>query len=240
MKHTKTDNEFYPIVGYKGYFISNTTTEVLCTNDSIPVVLKKYPVSKGKDNYFAVFFANKNQYIHRLMAETFISGPAKEHVNHIDGNKQNNTLPNLEWATASENTQHAVDTGLMTHGHIMKKVYQYKLNGKFLREFESDLQAEEMTKVARQNISKCTLGKRKQAGGYQWGRQQFQQIQPTNAQVLKCINITDVDTGIVQTRSKVADAADLLGCGTHTIHKRLKDTDVGFINNYRVERVLFE
>lgn len=52
-------------------------------------------------------------YMHRLLAEAFIDNPeSKRTVNHIDGDKRNNSLDNLEWATYSENTQHAHDHGL--------------------------------------------------------------------------------------------------------------------------------
>lgn len=50
---------------------------------------------------------------HRLMGLTFLPNPDnKRTINHIDGNKLNNNLTNLEWATDSENCQHAHDTGL--------------------------------------------------------------------------------------------------------------------------------
>jgi len=53
--------------------------------------------------------------LHKAVAETFIPNPDnKKTVNHIDGNKQNNLVENLEWATYSENTKHAFNTGLAT------------------------------------------------------------------------------------------------------------------------------
>lgn len=63
-----------------------------------------------KDNY--IYF-NKFA-VHRLVATTFIpnTDPKKIFVNHIDGNKQNNHVSNLEWVTTQENNIHAYQTGL--------------------------------------------------------------------------------------------------------------------------------
>lgn len=70
--------------------------------------LKQAPARKG---YLKVWLTNngkvKSHFVHRLVAKTFIPNPKnKKTVNHIDNNKKNNNVDNLEWATQSENSKH--------------------------------------------------------------------------------------------------------------------------------------
>lgn len=244
MTHKKSTNRFYPIPGYPGYFINKTTTEVLCTNEPLPVILDQTENSV-KDPYYVVQLSDgKNHFIHRLMAKTFLPGPEKPHVNHIDGNKRNNAITNLEWATSSENSQHAVDTGLIDITISCKEVHQYTLSGKYITSYPSDVAAQEATGIAKQNISKCTLGKRPNAGGYQWRRKKLQQIPPVDCKVLKGASILNTITGeTIITSLKGQDfysaISEVTGAPKYIIQRRF-DNNVAFVDNYRIEKVYFD
>ena len=74
-------------------------------------------LSKTNDGYSkcTLFINGKAKYyrVHRLVANAFIPNPLnKPTVNHIDGNKDNNSADNLEWSTLSEQMVHAYATGL--------------------------------------------------------------------------------------------------------------------------------
>lgn len=91
---------------YKGRILAQTPNKNV----------RYYTVSLWKNN------KGTTHYVHRLVAEAFIPNPSsKPEINHIDGNRQNNLVTNLEWCTRFENTKYAIDTGLKVYTNRLSK-----------------------------------------------------------------------------------------------------------------------
>lgn len=67
---------------------------------------------------------------HRIVAQSFLDESKKKFVNHINGNKTDNNILNLEWCTKSENTKHAIKTGLMPKKLNLKKANEIRMRSK--------------------------------------------------------------------------------------------------------------
>lgn len=105
-----------------------------------------------KDGYLDIKIGNSigAKLVHRLVAENFCEKEeGKDYVNHKDGNKKNNCSKNLEWCSASENTNHAIDTGLMK-----KQKGQTNYNAKL-----NDLQVRIIRKLCLENFTQQEIAK---------------------------------------------------------------------------------
>jgi hypothetical protein len=125
---------------------------------------------KDKKGYLYVILSKdgiKSIYkIHRLVAQFFIPNPEnKLEVNHIDGNKLNNSVNNLEWCTHQENIYHACTIGLRPN---YRNVNQYDLQGNFIRCWNCISDISKTLKINQSAIWQCCVGKSKKSHGFIW------------------------------------------------------------------------
>lgn len=112
-----------------------------------------------KNGYYLVtineFNKSYKRYLHRILGEAFIKNPLnKRTVNHIDGNKLNNNLDNLEWATDSENLKHAYRIGLISSKKLVLDTYIKEILERFFKH-------ENLTNIVKDynfNLSSLSIG----------------------------------------------------------------------------------
>lgn len=223
--------------------INNISTTYYITEDGRCFNEKTGKFLKGqvncKNGYISFMItlpdgSKKRLYAHRLVALNYIPNPEnKQQINHIDGDKLNNNVDNLEWATQEENQQHAIKIGLRTFSHVFcfskdkvlvaeykdieeaakacgisrgiiiqeldkqvktlsggfywsrdsilgqtkdyknlgkaKEVYQYDLNGKFIKSYSSGGEAARALGMSKcSHITECCRGKIKTYKGFVW------------------------------------------------------------------------
>ena len=143
----------------KQYFVSNLGR----FKNSSGTIMNNYKVNDN--GYIRVYIQNKTYALHRLLALTFIENPeSKEQVNHIDGNKLNNAVTNLEWNTCSENNLHKFQIGL--GNNFTRKITQYDLQMNKIKDFNSIIEAAKELNIGKSNIRGVLTNDRKTAGGF--------------------------------------------------------------------------
>ena len=166
-----------PINGYQGrYEISNMGRVRSFVNihngendnEKGDYILKQY----FRRGYKAVTLTNENGVIaylaiHRLVAEHFLGDCTGMQVNHLDGNKQNNVVTNLEICTQSQNILHAFRTGLMkpSYKKTQKKINVIK-DGIVINTFNSIREVCRELNLDRRSVQRTIVGKYKHHHGY--------------------------------------------------------------------------
>lgn len=182
--------EWKDIVGYEGIYRVSNQGKVLSLNygpkgknhfiNNSERVMRQ---TKSNCGYLQVMLYKdgkpKVKYVHRLVAEAFIEKvDGMNQVNHKDGDKTNNSVENLEWVSARQNTRHAINAGLRPVNQIIGKhgtdnpltrtVIQCDTNGNVVKIWESCEAAAKYYSTSRNSIRRCINGHRKTHRGYLW------------------------------------------------------------------------
>ena len=162
--------EWKDVIGYEGLYQVSNYGNVKSLKYGKERVLKQ-----GKNNrgYFQVSLHKESKgkcyLVHRLVSQTFIPNPQNlPFVNHIDENKQNNMVSNLEFCDAKYNNSYGTKPERIGKAKS-KPILQFNKQGtKIIGKYDSTRQIERELKINRGNISKCCKGKLKVVGGYRW------------------------------------------------------------------------
>lgn len=155
------------VIGYEGHYKVDDSGNIYSAKNPI---LKKMNVFLNPKGYPRITLSKhgkiKQFFVHRLVAETFLGKvPDGYSVNHIDGNKQNNDLSNLEIITHAANIAHSFNV----LGKRMKAIYMLDAKThKILKEFPSTASASMYLGVRNSSIYRACSGERNFAGGYAW------------------------------------------------------------------------
>lgn len=124
--------------------------------------------SKTNSGYLAVVIRGTTVVVHRLVCYAFNPVPNCDQlqVNHIDFDKHNNKITNLEWVTQSENIQHSVRAREDVKVH--RPVHQFNLDGTFKATFTTAKEAGLAVGVKASCILAVCDGRRKTSKGYKW------------------------------------------------------------------------
>ena len=159
------------VIGFEGHYQVSNKGKVRSIKNNKIKELKPYKEIK-RCGYLSVYLRLPGQKftkkVHRLVAEAFIPNPnGFPEVNHIDENKENNCVENLEWCTGEYNLCYGTRLKRISESNKMK-VAQYSLNGELLEVFNSQGEAAEKTNSTQGGISDCIRGRIKTHNGYVW------------------------------------------------------------------------
>lgn len=162
------NEKWMDVVGYENeYMVSDEGRIKSLKRSNKPVILKTFLDHKGYPRINLMRNGKLKQvFVHRLVAESFIhSIPEGKVVNHIDGNKTNNNVPNLEIVTQSENVIHScyvLGNGVTPVLMLDKDTFE------IIKKFPSIAQASKEMNLDDGAIYKVCTCERNLADGYSW------------------------------------------------------------------------
>lgn len=179
---SKYAEEWRDVVGYEGLYQVSDLGNVRSMNYNKTRVVKLLKQVAAKDDYFVVCLHKNGKQregkVHKLVAMAWIPNEEnKPCIDHINGNNQDNRVENLRWCTYQENNNNPITKARMKgiqNGRQLnredssKRVYQFDLNGKFIKEYPSASEAARQMGCCPDTISKVCRGLRNNALKYVW------------------------------------------------------------------------
>ena len=151
--------KFVTIEGfYDCYSVSNKGR---VKNNRTGYILKN---TLGADGYLSVLLSKNSKKarvrIHTLVANAFLlKDDNRKFVNHIDGDKTNNDVSNLEWCNRSENMVHALENNLITTKYSNKEIEVFTVRGDFVGRYESVSKCCEILNLNKSPVYRVIKGK---------------------------------------------------------------------------------
>lgn len=191
-------------------------------NDSTGTLLKGSISNNGYRMVHLRYRIDKNLSVHRLVMKAF--NPREDmdelQINHIDGNKTNNYIENLEWSTALENMRHSYLNYLQKNE--MKPCYQYDLEGNFIKEFTNSNEAAKKLKCDYTNIWRCVTEQQQHYKNWQFKSYKKNKIERWSDQKKNIVYVYDDNGNFIKTYNSQKDAAQEFGVAESSISRYIK------------------
>lgn len=176
------NNEIWKTIeGYPNYMVSNlgrvkSCKRTIMRNNGHPQTINEKILKSCNDGGSGYLRVNlykegkeKKYYIHRLVAQAFLDNPNNlSQVNHIDEDKTNNCVENLEYCDVSYNINYGTRNERVSKTKSIP-ILQFTREMEFIKRWESATQVERELGIDQGNICMCCKGKIKTCGGYVWG-----------------------------------------------------------------------
>jgi HNH endonuclease/NUMOD4 motif/Helix-turn-helix domain of resolvase len=163
LKQLEVFERWLPVVGHEGYYEVSEWGRVRRVARGHGAKVGRILSPRARNGYPSVHLGGKSHYVHRLVATAFL-GPSEHEVDHIDGNRTNNVLPNLRYLTKTDNirgSRERLGSAYSPGGGIKLTDAQVNEARRLYLEGMTQLQIAKHFGVSRSGIQSIVSGKRR-------------------------------------------------------------------------------